>query len=79
MTTWLRPFLRPLTSVRFDIFAGRIACWATAILVMVLGLFKLTRLPLSETELFFGLLLVLGVTMQMILIGLVLPQSETRI
>jgi len=77
MTAWMKPLVRPLTSARFDVFAGRLACWVAAILVLVLGFFKLTQLPLSETELFFGLLLVLAVTMQMILFGLVLPQSES--
>jgi hypothetical protein len=47
-------------------------------LVLVLGFFKLFRLPLNETELFFGVLLVLSVTLMGILIGLVLPLAANK-
>ena len=69
----LRSMLRPLTSDTFDAKAGQVACWLVSGLVLVLGFLKLFRLPLSETELFFGILLVLAVALLGVLIGLVLP------
>jgi hypothetical protein len=52
------------------------SCWLTAGIVLVLGFFKLTRLPLNETELFFGVLLVLTVGLLATLIGMVLPIAD---
>lgn len=67
---WLR---RPLSSQAFDVKAGQIVCWLVSPLVLVLGVFKLCRLPLNETQLFFGILLVLAVALLGVLLGLVLP------
>ena len=64
---------RPLTSQAFDAKTGQFACWLASGLVLVLGMLKLCRLPLNETELFFGVLLVLAVSLLGVLIGLVLP------
>jgi hypothetical protein len=41
-------------------------------------MYKLTKLPLSETELFFGVLLVLTVSLLMVLIGLILPLTYRK-
>lgn len=73
MSAILKSLLRPLTSDSFDAKAGQLACWLVSGLVLVLGFLKLFRLSLSETELFFGILLVLAVTLLGVLIGLVLP------
>ena len=70
IATW---FLHPLTSKRLDATAGQIVCWLAGISIMVIGIFKLCSLPLDETGLFFGVLLVLTVTLLFVLIGLVLP------
>ena len=70
ISKWL---LLPLTSKRLDATAGQIACWLCGISIMVIGIFKLCSLPLDETGLFFGVLLVLTVTLLFVLIGLVLP------
>lgn len=64
---------RQMTSPSFDAKAGQIASWIASALVLILGMFKLCRLPLTETELFFGVLLVLTVSLLGVLIGLVLP------
>ena len=73
MSAIVKSLLRPLTSDGFDAKAGQLACWLVSALVLVLGFLKLFRLSLSETELFFGILLVLAVTLLGVLIGLVLP------
>jgi hypothetical protein len=43
------------------------------LLVLVLGMRELTLLPLTETELFFGVLMVMTLVLLGVLIGLVLP------
>ncbi len=73
MSSFLKVLSRPLTSATLDAKAGQLACWGTAIFVLMLGFYKLVRLPLTETELFFGVLLVASVSMLCVLIGLVLP------
>jgi hypothetical protein len=73
-----RLLTRPLSSARWDAKFGQIVCWLVSMMVLVLGMFKLTRLPLTETELFFGILLVLTVTLLGLLIGLVLPLTSMR-
>lgn len=73
MNRFSRWFLLPVTSKRLDASAAQIMCWIAGISIMVLGVFKLRRLLLNETDLFFGMLLVLMVTLLFFLIGLVLP------
>ncbi|WP_166829657.1 hypothetical protein [Thalassoroseus pseudoceratinae] len=73
MPELLRFLHRPLTSVTLDAKAGQLVSWFAALLVLILGFYKVVRLPLSETELFFGLLLVATVSLLCVLIGLVLP------
>jgi uncharacterized membrane protein len=51
---------------------GQCACWVAAILILVLGIFKLASLPLTEAELFLGLLLVLAVALLGVNLGLLL-------
>jgi hypothetical protein len=67
---WLR---RPLTAQVFDVKVGQIACWLVSALVLVLGILKLCRLPLNETEMFLGVLLVLAVGLLCVVLGVVLP------
>ncbi|MEX0939041.1 MAG: hypothetical protein WDZ59_14355 [Pirellulales bacterium] len=73
MVDVLRQFIRPLTSQAFDVRMAQLSCWLAAGMVLVLGFFKLTQLPLNETEWFFGVLLVLTVGLLATLIGMVLP------
>ena len=54
---------RKLSSDRFDAGMGQLSCWSVSVLVLVLGILKLAALPLTETELFFGLMLVLAVAL----------------
>lgn len=64
---------RRFTSDALDARVGQFVCWVGAVLVLMLGFYKLLRLPLTEVELFFGLLLVSAVSLLCVLIGLVIP------
>jgi hypothetical protein len=75
----VRALGRKLSSDRFDAGMGQISCWGVSILVLVLGLLKLAALPLTETELFFGLMLVFAVALLAWNLGmLVRIDSSTR-
>ena len=73
-----RMMTRPLTYSGTDAKLLQITCWLASGMVLVLGMLKLTTLPLTETELFFGLLLVLTVGLLGVLIGLVVPLTVGR-
>jgi len=60
---FLQIFGRKLTSDGVDAIIGPVAGYAGALLVLALGFRKLALLPLTETELFFGILLVLAVVL----------------
>ncbi len=51
-----RLLTRPFTSETLDTKVGQIGCWLLSALVLVLGILKLCRLPVNETQLFFGVL-----------------------
>ena len=65
-----RAFGRKLSSDRFDAGLGQLACWSVSLLVLVLGVLKLAALTLTETELFFGLLLVVAVALLLCNLGM---------
>ena len=70
---------RKISSDGFDAGMGQLACWAVSILVLGLGFLKLASLPLTETELFFGLLLVLAVGLLGVNLGMLLRiENNTR-
>jgi len=73
-----RLIARTISSPAFDIKFAQSACWLVAglilvFLILVLGMYKVTELSLTETELFFGLLLVLNLSMLSVVLGMVLP------
>jgi hypothetical protein len=76
--------LKALLACRFfsDLSAAKfaqIACYVGAITVFVFSILKLTTLTLTETELFFGILLVLAVLSSMICGGtLVRIEAEIK-
>ena len=78
MNRILRVLNRPLTTFELDAKWGQTICWLISCVVLILGIRELTLLPLTETELFFGLLLFLAVSMLGVLIGLVLPLATTH-
>lgn len=65
----LRELNRRLTSERFDKGLGRIACYVAAIFVQLLGLNKLVALDLTEAQIFFGVLLVGMLSLQLVALG----------
>lgn len=76
MTRMLRLFRCDLTSPRLDSKVGQIACWLCSAGVLTLGMWKLSRLQLTEKELFFGVLLVLAVALLGVVLGMLLPLVE---
>lgn len=71
---------RKLSSDRFDAGVGQLSCWGVSILVLVLGFLKLAALPLTQTELFFGLMLVSAVALLAWNLGmLVRIEGNTRL
>ena len=55
-----------------DGWVAQIVCYLAGVGVMILGFWKLTRLSVTEVELFLGALLVLLVAVVMIAIGLLM-------
>lgn len=76
MTNLIRSCFRNLTTSRFDAKAAQAACWICSLLVLVVGVLKLTRLQLTETELFLSILLVLAVAILCLITGLLMPIVE---
>lgn len=68
---------RKLTSDKFDATMGRMACWAVSGFIMVTGLLKVSAMHLTEPQLFFGILLVLAVSLLGIILGVLLPVAQT--
>ena len=66
-----------LSSDGFDARLAQYVFFAGALGILVCSVLKMAKLGLSETELFFGLLLTVAVMLLMILMGFVvaLPQS----
>jgi len=67
---------RKFTSDAFDAHAGQYAAWAVSMLVLVLGIFKLVSLDLTEAELFLGMLLVFAVMLLVFNLGMLLPLTQ---
>jgi hypothetical protein len=66
---------REITNDVFDRKLGQVASFVAGALVLVLSLGKLTRLELTEEQLFFGVLISLVVPLLLVVIGLLLPIS----
>ena len=67
---------RRLSSDVFDRKLGQVACFGAGLLVLALSLWKVTRLDLTEAQLFFGVLLSLIVPLLCMIMGLLLPIAE---
>ena len=65
-----------VSSTRFDEQLGAWIGCLCGVATLLLGILKLTRLPLNETELFFGILLVVAVSSQMIGLGILASFKE---
>ncbi len=64
-----------ITTDAFDMRLAQVASFVAAVLVLTLSFWKLTRLELTEAELFFGVLLCFTMPLLLIVIGLLLPNS----
>ncbi len=78
MNHLLSMIVRPISSSSTDAKWCQFVCWLASIVIAVLGVRKLTRLQLTEAELFFGVLLLMTVVLLCVLIGLVLPFAIRR-
>ena len=70
ITEWLS---HKITNDVFDMRLGQGACFVAGLLVLAVSLWKLTRLDLTESQLFFGLLLSFVTPLLFIVLGLLLP------
>ena len=73
MAQFVQQFKRNVTSTRSDVKIAQWILWSIALLIIVGGIYQLTRFQLTESQFFFGILLVLSVSLQVILGGLLLP------
>lgn len=72
-TPIIQSLSREITHDAFDRTLGSVACFVAGVLVLVLSFWKLTRLELTEAQLFLGVLISLVVPLLLIVIGLLLP------
>jgi uncharacterized membrane protein len=75
--TITRFFGHTISSDAFDRRLGQVVCFVAGVLMLVVSMWKLTRLDLSEAQFFFGLLLSLCVPLLLVIVGLVLPIVTT--
>jgi len=69
---WWAALKRPRTSPARDAAWGSKFLYLAGVAVFALGTLKLARLGLTEAQLLLGLLLVIGVTLQMLVMGMLL-------
>ena len=65
-----------ISSETSDLRFGQIVCIATALLVLGIGLWKLTSLDVSEAEMLIGLLLILCISVLFVILGQLLWVSH---
>jgi hypothetical protein len=73
MTHIVHQVKRNVTSTRFDVKVAQWILWSIALVMIVGAIYELTRFQLTEYQFFTGILLVLAVSLQVILGGLLLP------
>ena len=64
-----------ISSDAFDLKLGQGVCFLASTLILLVSLWELARLDLTEAQLFFGLLLSLCVPLLLLVVGLVLPPA----
>jgi len=72
MKNMIQPMRRPIISESVSFSIASILSFCAGLVVFVVGILKMTAFRLSETQLFFGVLLIFCVTMQMLLAGTLL-------
>lgn len=68
-----RFFGRTVSSDAFDKTLGQGVCFIASIVILLVSLWELRRLDLTEAQLFFGLLMSLAVPLLLLIMGLLLP------
>ena len=73
--------IRKLTGRQIDLEVfnsriGQIVCFSAGFVILVLGIFKLSRLELTEAASFFGLMLTLSVTLLCVALGQLIHIAE---
>ena len=69
---------RRLSSDAFDFRLSQFGAFAVGLLVFVLGILKLTSMPLTEYQLFMGILLVMAVMLLCCILGFLMPGARTN-
>ncbi|OGT96000.1 MAG: hypothetical protein A3I79_08965 [Gemmatimonadetes bacterium RIFCSPLOWO2_02_FULL_71_11] len=70
-------FGRRISSDAFDTRLGQVVCFVASGLFLVVSMWKLAQLDLTEVQLFFGVLLSFCVPLLLLIVGLVLPSAIT--
>ena len=68
----LRAINRRISTDKFDANMAQFLCYGIGLMIMVLGIYKVTSMHLSEAELLFGILLVMIITMQAVIVGVLM-------
>jgi len=66
-------FGRTITTNAFDMKLGQAVCYVASVILLFVSWWKMTRLDLSEAQLFFGLLLSFSTPLLLVIVGLLLP------
>lgn len=64
---------KQVSSLTFDRRLGSLSSFAAAILVMALGVLKLTSMELTEAQLVLGMLMCVQASLMLVLIGFLAP------
>ena len=64
---------KQVSSLKFDRRLGTVASFAVAILVMALGILKLSSMELTEAQLVLGVLMCVQASLLLIVIGFLAP------
>ena len=68
----------PLTSERFDSSVGRAVCFMGAICALILAAWNFARIEMSEGLLIVGVLAALACSLQLVMLGMLLPLGWKR-
>jgi hypothetical protein len=77
MRRFIHFLARPISTSSFDHRLGQCTCYAVSLLVLILGILKLSWLGLDEAQLFLGLLMVLTLAMLAIVMGTLIAPRKT--
>ena len=70
---------KQVSSLKFDRRLAELSCFAAAILVLPLGVLKLTSMELTEAQLVLGLLMCVQTSLLLTIIGFLVLMDSKRI